>query len=53
MATEKMSRSDILMYAIEAGLSYDQAEDLAYALSPECRTVAKSRVVREVAKLAG
>jgi hypothetical protein len=53
MAANKMSRSDILMAGMEAGLSYADAEDLSYELSPECQTVAESRVRRAIEKMLG
>lgn len=44
----KMSRTDIMTAAMNAGISYEDAEVMAYTLSPECRTVAESKVIRAI-----
>ena len=46
----RMSRTDILVSAIQAGLTDDQAEDIMYDLSPECQTVPRSRVRETILK---
>jgi hypothetical protein len=46
----RMSRTDILVSAIQAGLTDDQAEDIMYDLSPECQTVAPTKVRRAILK---
>jgi hypothetical protein len=43
-----MSRTDILVAAIQAGLSDETAEDIMYLLSPECQTVPEMRVARAI-----
>lgn len=47
----KMSRTDIYLYAYSNGLSHAAAVDLSYELSPECETVAYSKVARRVAAI--
>ncbi len=44
----KMSRTDLLTAAMNAGIPYEDAEVMAYTLSPECRTVAESKVIRAI-----
>jgi len=46
----RMSRTDILVAAIQAGLSDETAEDIMYELSPECGTVAPTKVRRAIDK---
>lgn len=48
----KMSRTDIMTAAMNAGLDYEDAEDIANALLPECQTVPDFRV-RKMIRLYG
>lgn len=47
----KMSRTDILTYAILNGFNYEDALDLAHLLSPECQSVPAQRVFRKIRQL--
>jgi hypothetical protein len=49
----KMSRTDIMTAAMNAGLTYEAAEDIAHDLSPECRTVAETKVIRAIRRALG
>lgn len=42
--SERYSRTDIQVLCLLAGMTYEQAEDLACDLSPECQTVPANKV---------
>lgn len=46
----KMSWTDIMIYAMNLGVSYEDAEAIADDLSPEHRTVAESKVMFTVTR---
>ena len=48
MTTNRFSRTDIMTAAMNAGICYEDAEVMAYTLSPECRTVPESKVIRAI-----
>ena len=50
MISERLSRTDIQQLAMEHGLDYPTAWDLACKLSPECRAVPAKKVARELSK---
>lgn len=51
--TKRMSRTDIMFYAMSIGLTYDEAEGIAHTLSPECRTVSEWHVYRYLDRYLG
>lgn len=51
--TKRMSRTDIMFYAMSIGLTYAEAEDIAHTLSPECRGVSEFHVYRYIDRWIG
>ena len=49
MIPRRFSRTDIYIVATAAGLRDDEATDLSYELSEECRTVLAPKVLRAIA----
>jgi len=46
--TPRYSHSDVVYAALDAGLTWDEAEDIAFEVCPEYRTAHVAKVVRAI-----
>lgn len=49
----RVSHADVVQMGLEAGLSYEVAENIAYEVCPEYRTAPLSKAQRAIAKAIG
>lgn len=49
----RVSHADVVQMGLEAGLSYEVAEDIAYEVCPEYRTAPRSKAQRAIVRAGG